>query len=126
MNGGLGYDDVDPAIEFRFRKPIEQLKRIGEPHADRAAAQLAQEAIIMAPAPAQPLAGSAKANAGNTNQGFREMRRGENFRIRRRLQNSVRPRRKLRGTRNAPRRDAAAGWIDSGEEYRAPGAERVG
>ena len=65
MNGGFGQNVVEPPIESRLRNPVEQLERIGESHADRVIAKLADETIIVAPATAKALTFDSEGNAGN-------------------------------------------------------------
>ena len=66
MNGGFGQNVVEPPIESRFRNPVEQLERIGESHANRVIAKLADETIIVAPATAKALTFESEGDAGNT------------------------------------------------------------
>ncbi len=79
MNVGLGHDEVKPPVESRFGDSIEQLERIGEPHIDRFAPELADETIIMAPATTQTLSFESEGNAGNTHENFRKTFAVENF-----------------------------------------------
>ena len=74
MNSGFGQNVVEPPIEARFRNSIEQLERIGESHADRVIAKLADETIVMAPATAKALTFESEGHAGNAYEDLCEVR----------------------------------------------------
>ena len=122
MNGGFGQNVVEPPIESRFRNSIEQLERIGESHADRVIAKLADKTIIMAPAPAKALAFESEGNAGNAYDDLSELRTIQLVRRLRRLEDSEGAAMKLGAIANPSRNDSARRHVDPRIEDRAAGA----
>ena len=126
MNGGFGQNVVEPPIESRFRNPVEQLERIGESHADRVIAKLADETIIVAPATAKALTLDSEGNAGNAYDDRSELGTIELFCGVRRLEDPERTAMKLGAIANPARDDSARRHIDPRIEDRAAGAQRLG
>ena len=126
MNSGFGQNVVEPPIESRFRNPVEQLERIGESHADRVIAKLADETIVMAPATAKALAFESEGNAGNTYDDLFELRTIKLIRRVGWLEDVVRAAMKLRAIANPSRDDSARRHVDSRIENRTACAQRIG
>lgn len=87
---------------------------------------MADETIIVTPATSESLTFESEGNAGNTDENFRENFAVENFRRRRRLEDSVRTAGKLGAIANASRDYRARCSIYPRIEDSASRRERVG
>src|SRR5271154_6508986 len=99
---------------------------MGEPHADRFAAELADETIIMTPATTQSLSFGSEGNAGNTDENFRENFAVENFRRRGRREDSKCAGSELGEIANPAGNDHARRSVEARVEYSAARSLRVG
>src|SRR5271154_4775036 len=99
---------------------------MGEPHADRFAAELADKTIIVTPATTQSLTFESEGNAGNTDENFCEIFAVQNFRRRGRLEDSISTGLELRVIANPSGNDHARLAIDARIKYGAARRLRVG
>jgi hypothetical protein len=122
MDSGFGQNVVEPPVESRFRNSIEQLERIGESHADRVIAKLADETIIVAPATAKALTFDSEGDARNTYDDLSELRTIECVSRFSRLEDPEGAAMKLPAIANPSSDNSPRHHLDSRIKNRAPGA----